>query len=108
ARDFPPPEVAKQPLKYYQGYTQRWLKVWPTLLDWVLSMGQKQLLRQQIAGELNFSSKCEAKLLANTAETLNRALMLELSLGTHLCNEQGVSMLTEMQDILLYTGNYEP
>lgn len=34
--------------------------------------------------------------------------MLELSLGTHLCNEQGVSMLTEMQDILLYTGNYEP
>ncbi|EDV40043.1 uncharacterized protein Dana_GF24157 [Drosophila ananassae] len=108
ARDFPPPEVAKQPLKYYQGYTQRWLKVWPTLLDWVLSMGQKQLLRQQIAGELNFSSKCEAKLLANTADTMNRALMLELSLGNHLCNEEGVSMLTELQDILLYTGNYEP
>ncbi|KAH8239500.1 hypothetical protein KR032_005093 [Drosophila birchii] len=108
ARDFPPPEVAKQPLKYYQSYTQRWLKVWPTLLDWVLAIGQKQLLRQQIAGELSFSSKCDAKLLENTADTLNRAILLELSLSKSLCDEQGVGMLTELQDILLYTGNYEP
>jgi len=72
ARDFPSPEVAKQPLKYYQSYTQRWLKVWPTLLEWVLSIGQKQLLRREIAGELSFSSKCDAKLLENTADTLNK------------------------------------
>ncbi|KAH8392056.1 hypothetical protein KR200_010392 [Drosophila serrata] len=108
ARDFPAPEVAKQPLKYYQSYTQRWLKVWPTLLDWVLAIGQKQLLRHQIAGELSFSSKCDAKLLENTADTLNRALLLELSLSKSLCDEHGVGMLTELQDILLYTGNYEP
>ncbi|KAH8380608.1 hypothetical protein KR009_011639 [Drosophila setifemur] len=108
ARDFPPPEVAKQPLKYYQAYTQRWLKVWPTLLDWVLALGQKQLLRQQIAGELSFSSKCDAKLLENTADNLNRALLLELSLSKDLCNEQGVGLLTELQDIFLYTGNFEP
>ncbi|XP_052843945.1 WASH complex subunit homolog 5 [Drosophila gunungcola] len=108
ARDFPSPEVAKQPLKYYQAYTQRWLKVWPTLLDWVLSIGQKQLLRREIAGELSFSSKCDAKLLENTAETLNKALLLELSLSKDLCDEQGVAMLTELQETLLYTGNFEP
>ncbi|XP_017043328.1 WASH complex subunit homolog 5 [Drosophila ficusphila] len=108
ARDFPSPEVAKQPLKYYQAYTQRWLKVWPTLLDWVLSIGQKQLLRREIAGELSFSSKCDAKLLENTADTLNKALLLELSLSKDLCDEQGVRMLTELQETLLYTGNFEP
>lgn len=71
SRDFPG-EVAKQPFKYYQSYTQRWVKVWPILLDWMLSIGHKQLLRQHIAGELNFSSKCDAKLLENTTDTLNR------------------------------------
>ncbi|XP_034105437.1 WASH complex subunit homolog 5 [Drosophila albomicans] len=107
SRDFPG-ELAKQPIKYYQSYTQRWLKVWPTLLDWMLSLGQKQLLRQHIASELSFSSKCDAKLLENTTDTLNRALMLELSSNTQLCDEQGVIMLTELQEILQYTGNYEP
>ncbi|XP_034655420.1 WASH complex subunit homolog 5 [Drosophila subobscura] len=108
SRDFPGPEVAKQPLKYYQDYTQRWMKVWPRLLDWVLSVGQKQVLRQQIASELSFSSKCEAKLLQNSADTLNRAFLLELSRNKELCDEQGVGMLTELEDILLYTGNFEP
>ncbi|XP_064546230.1 WASH complex subunit homolog 5 [Drosophila montana] len=107
SRDFPG-DLAKQPLKYYQGYTQRWLKVWPTLLDWMLALGHKQLLRQQIASELSFSSKCDAKLLENTTDTLNRALLLELSCNTKLCDEQGVGMLTELQEILQYTGNYEP
>ncbi|KAH8408087.1 hypothetical protein KR222_003047 [Zaprionus bogoriensis] len=108
SRDFPGDVVGKQPLKYYQSYTQRWLRVWPTLLDWMLSLGHKQLLRQQIASELSFSSKCDAKLLENTTETLNRALMLELSSNTKLCDQQGVAMLTELQEILHYTGNYEP
>ncbi|XP_023167182.1 WASH complex subunit homolog 5 isoform X2 [Drosophila hydei] len=107
SRDFPG-ELAKQPLKYYQGYTQRWLKVWPTLLDWILSIGHKQLLRQQIAGELSFSSKCDAKLLENTTDTLNRALLLELSSNMKLYDEQGVGMFTELQEILHYTGNYDP
>ncbi|KAH8272972.1 hypothetical protein KR018_009213, partial [Drosophila ironensis] len=107
-RNFPTPQVAKNPLKYYQNYTQRWLKVWPTLLEWVQSMGQKQLIRQQIAGELSFSSQCDAKLLANTADNLNKSLLLELSLNKNLCNEKGVAMITELRDILLYTGNFEP
>ncbi|XP_030385833.1 WASH complex subunit homolog 5 [Scaptodrosophila lebanonensis] len=107
SRDFPG-DIAKQPLKYYNGYTQRWLKVWPTLLDWVLALGHKQLLRQQIAHELSFSSKCDAKLLENTTDTMNRALLLELTTNTKLYDEQGVAMLTELHEILLYTGNYEP
>ncbi|ALC43183.1 CG12272 [Drosophila busckii] len=107
SRDFPG-EIAKQPLKYYQNYTQRWLKVWPTLLDFVLSVGQKQLLRQQIASELSYSSKCDAKLLENTTDTLNRALMVELNSNTKLCTEQGVGMLTALNEMLYYTGNFEP
>lgn len=34
--------------------------------------------------------------------------MLELSCNTKLCDEQGVGMLTELREILQYTGNYEP
>lgn len=36
------------------------------------------------------------------------ALVLELASNTKLCDEQGVAMLTELQEILHYTGNYEP
>lgn len=34
--------------------------------------------------------------------------MLELSCNSKLCDEQGVGMLTELQEILQYTGNYDP
>ncbi|XP_023037497.1 WASH complex subunit homolog 5 [Drosophila willistoni] len=108
SREFPGDIAGKQPSKYYQSYCQRWLKVWPTILDWILALGQKQLLRQQIAGELSFSSKCDAKLLENTTDTLNKAFLLDLSIERKLCCEQGVGLLTELSDILLYTGNYEP
>lgn len=39
---------------------------------------------------------------------LASALVLELASNTKLCDEQGMAMLMELQEILHYTGNYEP
>lgn len=60
------------PLKCYVIYHQRWLKVWPTMIDWILELGHKQILRQQLAFELNRSSKVNAKNLESALETFNR------------------------------------
>lgn len=35
-------------------------------------------------------------------------MLLELSFNMKLYDEQGMSMLTELQEILQYTGNYDP
>lgn len=71
SKQFPGAYTAN-PLKYYATYYQRWLKVWPTIVDWVLDLGQKQILRQQLAFELNWSSKVNAKNLESALETFNR------------------------------------
>lgn len=60
------------PLKFYAAYHQRWLKVWPTMIEWILQLGHKQILRQQLAFELNRSSKVNAKNLESALETFNR------------------------------------
>ena len=63
---------AGNPLKFYATYHQRWLKVWPTMVEWILELGHKQILRQQLAFELNRSSKVNAKNLESALETFNR------------------------------------
>lgn len=67
-----PEQYENNPLKFYANYHQRWLKVWPKILDWILRLGQKQILRQQLAFKLNRSSKCNAKNLQSTLETFNK------------------------------------
>lgn len=67
-----PLEYHKNPSKFYANYHQRWNKVWPIFLDWILHLGQKQVLREQLAFKLNRSSKCQAKNLQSTLETFNK------------------------------------
>ncbi|XP_037938965.1 WASH complex subunit homolog 5 [Teleopsis dalmanni] len=99
------------PVKYFNSYHSRWLKVWPTILNCVLQLGHKQILRQQIACELNRSSKCNSKNLESALETFNRALLHELEKNnepTKLTKSEGSQMLVEVNEYLLFTGSYEP
>lgn len=59
------------PSKLYNLYTNKCVKVWPTILDWILQIGQKQILRKHIAHELNTSCKFKSKNLDSSLRTMN-------------------------------------
>ncbi|XP_011207419.2 WASH complex subunit homolog 5 [Bactrocera dorsalis] len=103
---------SSNPLKFYANYHNRWLKVWPTLLEWLLQLGHKQILRQQLSFELNRSSKCNSKNLESALETFNRALLNELeqpeTYAKFICSNSGNQLLMEFNEYLAFTGSYEP
>ncbi|XP_075161165.1 WASH complex subunit strump [Haematobia irritans] len=107
SKDFPG-LYASNPLKFYATYHQRWLKVWPTMVDWILEVGHKQILRQKLAFELNRSSKVNAKNLESSLETFNRSLLNELENKETQQKFKDTSLLVDVKEYLLYTGSYEP
>lgn len=63
--------IVQQPVKLYASYVTRCFKILPTFLDWILKIGQKQILRRLQAFELNKSCKFNAKNLDATLRALN-------------------------------------
>lgn len=63
------------PHRFYAQYIARAQKVWPQILEWILKIGQMQLLRKHIAYELNISCKFNSKYLASALQTMNEALL---------------------------------
>merc|ERR1712136_641117 len=53
-------------------------KQWPEFVSQVMTIGQMQLLRRQIAHELNTTAKFDSKFLASALENFNRALLLDV------------------------------
>lgn len=60
-----------QPLKFYNNHVSKFLKTTPKILDLVLAIGQKQIIRKYIAFELNSSCKFNSKNLESTLRTMN-------------------------------------
>lgn len=46
-------------------------KIWPTILEWVLSIGQLQILRKHIAYELNVNCSFNSRQIETSVKTLN-------------------------------------
>lgn len=67
----PTTSVISQPTKFYNNYTSKFVKVWPKILDWILHVGQKQIIRKHIAYELNSSCKFNSKNLESSLRTMN-------------------------------------
>uniref|UniRef100_A0A1I8NPM8 WASH complex subunit strumpellin n=2 Tax=Stomoxys calcitrans TaxID=35570 RepID=A0A1I8NPM8_STOCA len=103
-----PGAYAANPAKFYATYHQRWLKVWPTMVDWILELGHKQILRQHLAFELNRSSKVNAKNLESALETFNRSLLNELENKETQQKFKDTTLLVDIKEYLMYTGTYEP
>jgi WASH complex subunit strumpellin len=59
------------PSKFYINYTQKFTKVWPKILDLILKIGQKQILRRHIAYELNINCRFNSKNLESSLRTVN-------------------------------------
>jgi WASH complex subunit strumpellin len=59
-------------------------KLWPLFTEFVSKIGQAQLLRRQIANELNFTAKLDSKLLACSIETMNESLINDIKVSSAL------------------------
>lgn len=60
-----------QPTKFYNNHVSKFTKATPKLLDLILAIGQKQIIRKYIAFELNSSCKFNSKNLESTLRTVN-------------------------------------
>lgn len=60
-----------QPIKLYNNYVSKFTKATPKMLDLILVVGQKQIIRKYIAFELNTSCKFNSKNLESSLRTMN-------------------------------------
>lgn len=60
-----------QPLKFYSNHTTKFTKATPKILDLIMGIGQKQIIRKYIAFELNASCKFNSKNLESALQTMN-------------------------------------
>ncbi|XP_034058607.1 WASH complex subunit 5 [Gymnodraco acuticeps] len=64
--------------KVYASAVAKTQKIWGAYLEAIMKVGQMQILRQQIANELNFSCKFDSKHLAAALENLNKSLLADI------------------------------
>ncbi|KAB1258224.1 WASH complex subunit 5 [Camelus dromedarius] len=64
--------------KIYFSAIAKTQKIWTTYLEAIMKVGQMQILRQQIANELNYSCRFDSKHLAAALENLNKALLADI------------------------------
>uniref|UniRef100_A0A8C5V8R5 WASH complex subunit 5 n=1 Tax=Microcebus murinus TaxID=30608 RepID=A0A8C5V8R5_MICMU len=64
--------------KIYLSAIAKTQKIWTAYLEAIMKVGQMQILRQQIANELNYSCRFDSKHLAAALENLNKALLADI------------------------------
>ncbi|XP_012862013.1 WASH complex subunit 5 [Echinops telfairi] len=64
--------------KIYFSAIAKTQKIWTAYLEAIMKVGQMQILRQQIANELNYSCRFDSKHLAAALENLNQALLADI------------------------------
>uniref|UniRef100_A0A3Q1JJX3 WASH complex subunit 5 n=1 Tax=Anabas testudineus TaxID=64144 RepID=A0A3Q1JJX3_ANATE len=64
--------------KVYGTAVAKTQKIWGPYLEAIMKVGQMQILRQQIANELNYSCKFDSKHLGAALENLNKSLLADI------------------------------
>ncbi|ERE62949.1 WASH complex subunit strumpellin [Cricetulus griseus] len=64
--------------KAYLSAITKTQKIWTSYLDAIMKVGQMQILRQQIANELNSSCRFDSRHLAAALDNLNKALLADI------------------------------
>ncbi|XP_065176777.1 WASH complex subunit 5-like [Sycon ciliatum] len=75
---FPLKAEPVNPGKLYQQAIQKSARLWPPVLEVVLNIGQRQLLRRQIANELRSSCRFDSKFLASCLATFNQSILTDI------------------------------
>lgn len=70
--------VISNPARWYSQHWSRAQRVWPQILEWVLKVGQMQLLRKHIGYELNVACRFDSKHLAAALGNMNLALLSDV------------------------------
>ncbi|RWS23664.1 WASH complex subunit strumpellin-like protein, partial [Leptotrombidium deliense] len=82
---------------------------WSVVNDSLLKVGQMQILRRNIAHELNTSCKFQSRHLAAALETLNESLLTELQMKPEkLYGKDDSALLYELSNYLEWTGFSDP
>ncbi|KAL8181733.1 UNVERIFIED_CONTAM: WASH complex subunit 5 [Gekko kuhli] len=64
--------------KVYSTAIAKTQKIWAAYADAIMKVGQMQILRRQIANELNYSCRFDSKHLAAALENLNKAILADI------------------------------
>nr|XP_033788888.1 WASH complex subunit 5 isoform X2 [Geotrypetes seraphini] len=64
--------------KIYSATITKTQRIWSAYLDAIMKVGQMQILRQQIANELNYTCKFDSKHLAAALENFNKAILADI------------------------------
>ncbi|XP_058829034.1 WASH complex subunit 5 [Topomyia yanbarensis] len=71
-------DFVENPTKTYASLTVNFTRIWSQLQDWILKIGQKQILRKHIAFELNCSCKLKSTKLESSLRALNDAILMDV------------------------------
>nr|DBA23989.1 TPA: hypothetical protein GDO54_011699 [Pyxicephalus adspersus] len=98
--------------KIYSSAIAKIPRIWTTYLDSIMKVGQMQILRQQIANELNYSCKFDSKHLAAALENFNEAILSDIK--AHYqdpslpCPKEDNTLLYEITAYLEAAGTHNP
>lgn len=106
----PNTSIIQNPSKFYLNYTSKCVKIWPNFLDWILKIGQKQIIRHHIAYETNISCKFNSKNLESSLRTFNEAVLVEINANSFDSSRQlpQNELLFELNKYLESAGLYNP
>ncbi|TSK20198.1 WASH complex subunit 5 [Bagarius yarrelli] len=83
--------------KVYTNAVAKTQKIWPAYLESIMKVGQMQILRLQVANELNYSCKFDSKHLAAALDNLNKSLLADIE-----AHYQDPSLPYPKENTLLY------
>lgn len=103
-------DFVDNPAKTYASLTTTFTRIWPKLQDWILKIGQKQILRTHIAFEINCSCKVKSTKLESSLRALNEAILMDVK--RHTLDESkplpSSELLFELNRYLECAGLYNP
>ncbi|KAM8966808.1 WASH complex subunit 5 [Pelodytes ibericus] len=98
--------------KMYSSAIAKTMKIWTIYLDAIMKVGQMQILRRQIANELNYSCTFDSKHLAAALENFNEAILADIE--AHYkdpslpCPKEDNTLLYEITAYLEAAGTHNP
>ena len=108
----PTPNIPTNASKLYLNAVSKLAKFISMFVEKIVDIGQMQLIRRQIANNLNFSVKLDSNILACALDTLNQSLLADIK--RHYKNPQNPYpsednlILSELTKYLETTGMNDP
>ncbi|XP_058458718.1 WASH complex subunit 5 [Malaya genurostris] len=103
-------DYVENPVKTYTSLMSNFTRIWSQLQDWILRIGQKQILRTHVAFELNCSCKLKSTKLESSLRALNDAILLDVK--RHSLDDAkplpSSDLVFELNKYLECAGLYDP